>query len=263
MMLTAVGRASLRRLIAPSILPCVTPLLVCKVPSSSATLLKSAAAAIQTRPLSTTRCLAFPAATKKTTTKSKAKKKKPAPKKKVSKKKPAKKKLVAKKKTISPEKKAAAEKKGLKEQALLKGSPDKLPDTPWVLFVQSKLKGSKGMEETQQRMKDASVEFRRLSDTKLQVSSFLQPYKGPSREIWHELRYGGCVYFSTNVCQNDRSCKKLPTATSSPTMRATRPGLNPTRRRLSSWPTALAPVYRESTRCPCARSPMSVFPSVR
>jgi hypothetical protein len=174
-MLTAVGRASLRRLVAPSLLPRVTPLLARKVPSAPVTrLLETVAATLQTRAISTTRCLALPAGPKKKAA-ARTKAKKAAPKKKKKQKKPAKKKVAArKKKTVSPEKKAAAEKRALKEQALLKGSPNKLPDTPWLLFVQPKLKGSKGREETTQNMKDTAAEFKSISEARLRVSSLLK-----------------------------------------------------------------------------------------
>jgi outer membrane biosynthesis protein TonB len=182
-MLTAIGRASLRRLVARSLIARPTPLLVRKTAStpSVTTVADTVAATLQTRSLSTSRCLAFPVTQKKTTASGRAKKKaapkkkKPAAKKKAApkKKKPAAKKKVTtrKKKAPSPEQKALVEKRELKQQALLTGGPATLPDSVWVLFLQQRLKGGKGLEQTAQKMKDAAVEYKTISDALRQVSS--------------------------------------------------------------------------------------------
>lgn len=99
----------------------------------------------------------------KKTTKAPAKKKKTAPK--------PKKPVVRKKKELTPEQKETLLKRELKKKSLHNQEPKNLPANRWQVYVSNALKGkaSGGLNDTHQRMRVLSGEFKTLSPAELEV----------------------------------------------------------------------------------------------
>lgn len=149
-MLTAVARASLRRVAVSLPLRPLTGPLVAR-PSLSA--VRAA------QPFSSTPRVGEAAATKKEKAPA-AKKKSAAEKKPAAKKEAAPKKK--KKKVLTPEEKEKADIRDLKKQALLK-EPSKLPDSPWLVYVSQELKGAAVGNDFANATRAVSEKFKALS----------------------------------------------------------------------------------------------------
>ncbi|KAL5379964.1 hypothetical protein PMIN06_011179 [Paraphaeosphaeria minitans] len=66
-------------------------------------------------------------------------------------------------KVLTAKQKDAQVIKKLQEQALLKDSPKKPFSTAWMAFIRERLKGSKGIEDAQSIMKEASAKYQNLT----------------------------------------------------------------------------------------------------